>query len=225
LEDAPQGYSLPTQMLSLSELMPDDSELSLLLQDSRPNPEAHLSQSEQSQRLQATVLTVPPQYRLVLVLHDMEDLDTEQIAQVLGIKPGTVRVRLHRARLYVRRELAATEKRNRPAEAIGQISPRRSHKSAQARVRSQECREIFANLSEYLDGRIESTECDQMRRHIEACGPCVAFIQDLQQAIDRCRNADSPCAPEMGQRLRSLLTQEYLRMMGLPPAEKTSSPL
>jgi len=220
-----KGTHSPTQTLSLNELMPDDSELNLLLQDSRPTPEAHLSQSEQSQRLQAAVLTVPPQYRLVLVLHDMEDLDTEQIAQVLGIKPGTVRVRLHRARLYVRRELAATEKRNSIIEPVGNIPSGRSQKATPAKVRSQECREIFANLSEYLDGRIESQECDQMRQHIEDCRPCVAFIQDLRQAIDRCRQADSPCTPEMGQRLRSLLTQEYLRMMGRPPAEKTSSPL
>jgi RNA polymerase sigma-70 factor (ECF subfamily) len=49
-----------------------------------------------------------------------------------------------------------------------------------------QCREIFANLSEYLDGKLEPESCERMRRHIEACPACVAFIQDLKRAIDRC---------------------------------------
>ena len=57
------------------------------------------------------VLQLPPQYRLVLVLHDMEELDTEEVAAVLSLQPGTVRVRLHRARLMLRKEL---EKLQRP---------------------------------------------------------------------------------------------------------------
>ena len=52
------------------------------------------------------MLAVPPQYRMVLVLHDMEDLSTSEVAQILGIREGTVRVRLHRARLFVRQHLS-----------------------------------------------------------------------------------------------------------------------
>jgi RNA polymerase sigma-70 factor (ECF subfamily) len=36
----------------------------------------------------------------------MEELSTEETAQVLGITPGTVKVRLHRARLALREQLA-----------------------------------------------------------------------------------------------------------------------
>lgn len=217
-----KGVHAPTSTVSLNDLLPDASELEGLLRDAAPTPEALISTAEQSQRLQSAVMSIPPQYRLVLVLHDMEDLDTEQIAQVLGIKPGTVRVRLHRARLHVRRALAATEDRVQPHTPATPPAELRPSKRSSAVSRSRECREIFANLSEYLDGRIETPACDSMRKHIEGCRPCVAFIQDLRHAIDRCRNAESQCDAKVSLRLRSLLTQEYLRMVGLPEPQKNS---
>ena len=45
-------------------------------------------------------------YRLILVLHDMEELSDGDVAEITGLRPGTIRVRLHRARLFVRKELA-----------------------------------------------------------------------------------------------------------------------
>lgn len=45
---------------------------------------------------------LPERYRTVLLLRDIEDLDTEETATMLGITPGAVRVRLHRARQALR---------------------------------------------------------------------------------------------------------------------------
>jgi RNA polymerase sigma-70 factor (ECF subfamily) len=59
-----------------------------------------------------------------------------------------------------------------------------------------------------------------MRKHIEACPACVAFLRDLRVAIDRCRSLEVPCDSAVAPRLRSILTQEYLRLLGLPSAEK-----
>jgi len=59
-----------------------------------------------------------------------------------------------------------------------------------------------------------------MRQHIDACPACVAFLRDLRAAIDRCRSLEVPCDSAVAPRLRSILTQEYLRLMGLPSAEK-----
>jgi RNA polymerase sigma-70 factor (ECF subfamily) len=90
--------------------------------------------------------------------------------------------------------------------------------------RPAECRDLFANLSEYLDGRVEPLTCDQMRTHIEACPSCVAFLRDLRAAIDRCRSLEIPCDPAVAPRLRAILTREYLRMLVLP-TEKSSAVL
>jgi len=89
------------------------------------------------------------------------------------------------------------------------------------RQRPDECRELFAKLSEYLDGRVEPLTCEQMRSHIEACPSCVAFLRDLRSAIDRCRSLQLPRDPAITVRLLAILTREYLRMIVIPRVSKT----
>lgn len=203
--------------VSLEELMPDDAELALLLADPVASPEGKAIQAEQQELVQRAVLRIPLPLRLVLVLHDMEELSTEEVAQVLGLQAGTVRVRLHRARLAVRKEMrrrlqAAAVSPTRPEKA--RKSPRRaSHVVAR---RPAECRDLFSQLSEYVDGRVDPVTCEQMQQHIEGCPSCVAFLRDLQGAIERCRGLRVNCDPAVGKRLRSLLTREYLRLIGAP---------
>lgn len=96
----------PKQMLSLDELMPDEAEMARLLEDAAREPESNLLRGEQHRMLHQAILRIPAQLRIVIVLHDMEELTTEEVAQVLDLQPGTVRVRLHRARLSVRKELS-----------------------------------------------------------------------------------------------------------------------
>ena len=45
---------------------------------------------------------LPESYRTVLLLRDIEELDTEETAKQLEITPGAVKVRLHRARQALR---------------------------------------------------------------------------------------------------------------------------
>ncbi len=211
----------PKQMLSLNELMPDEVEMARLLEDAAREPESHLLRGEQHRLLHQAILRIPAQLRIVLVLHDMEELTTEEVAQILDLQPGTVRVRLHRARLSVRKELSrildasARRKHSKTEKAL----PRRSRRKPTKRP--VECSELFANLSEYLDGRVEPPSCDRMREHIDACPSCVAFLRDLRAAIDRCRSMKVACHPATAPRLRAILTREYLRMLGMPDPEKT----
>jgi RNA polymerase sigma-70 factor (ECF subfamily) len=93
---------------------------------------------------------------------------------------------------------------------------KRKTTKAKNRQRPAECRDLFANLSEYLDGRMEPLTCEQMREHIEACPSCVTFLRDLRAAIDRCRSLEIPCDPAVAPRLRAILTREYLRMLVMP---------
>ena len=221
-----KGASAPKHILSLDELMPDEAELGRLLLDAAAGPEANLLHAEQHHLLHQAVLRIPAQLRIVLVLHDMEELTTEQVAQILGLQPGTVRVRLHRARLAVRKEMNRTLDDAPELPARGKSAHK---KSKDVRVkdgsRPAECRELFSNLSEYLDGRVEPHTCEEMRGHIEACPACVAFLRDLRVAIDRCRSLEVPCDPAVAPRLRSILTQEYLRLLGIPSTEKNSAVL
>ena len=210
----------PAHLLSLDELMPDGEELGRLLADAGAGPESNLLAAEQHQMLHQAILRVPSTLRIVLVLHDMEELATEQVAQILSLQQGTVRIRLHRARLSVRKEMNQLL-REVPEGQNGAKPSARKLKVGKVKngQRPAECRDLFANLSEYLDGRVEPLTCEQMREHIEACPSCVAFLRDLRAAIDRCRSLEIPCDPAVAPRLRAILTREYLRMLVMQPAK------
>ena len=200
--------------LSLDELMPNGDELAHLLADAARTPEKNVLRAEAHDELHRAVLEIPTPLRLVLVLHDMEELSTEQVAQILDLQPGTVRVRLHRARLAVRQQL----------QRMRQAAPRKNGRTHTPRPsRPNSCRDLFANLSEYLDDRVEPKTCDEMREHIESCPSCVAFLRDLQTAIDRCRSLEAECPPQVATHLRALLTREYLRLIGAPNLKKSAA--
>lgn len=195
--------------VALEDLMPNDAELARLLASATATPEEQTLHQEDHQMVHAAVLELPPAYRMVLVLHDMEELDTDEVAAVLGLKPGTVRVRLHRARLLLRQEMDK-KLRGRQRKAHSENA---DTKPSAAGKRGPGCSEIFANLSEYMDGRLEPRTCDQMKTHIEACPACLAFIRDLKAAIDRSRALKISMESEMGQSLRRILAEEYLRLL------------
>jgi RNA polymerase sigma-70 factor (ECF subfamily) len=95
----------PKRELSLEELMPDRRELKQLSAASGINPERFAIRSEEAGMLREAIQKLPAPYRIVLVLRDMEGLTDEDVAEITGLRAGTVRVRLHRARLFVRKEL------------------------------------------------------------------------------------------------------------------------
>jgi RNA polymerase sigma-70 factor (ECF subfamily) len=64
-----------------------------------------LSRAETCAQVRACIDELPQPYREILLLRDIEELDTEQTAQHLGINPGAVKTRLHRARQALRTRL------------------------------------------------------------------------------------------------------------------------
>jgi RNA polymerase sigma-70 factor (ECF subfamily) len=186
--------------VSLDELMPDGRELGELV-SRMPGPEAAALNRESAEHLRQAVLEVPPAYRMVLVLHDMEELSTAEVAQITGLREGTVRVRLHRARLLVRRYLADIAKGVVPSSADPHAPPNES--------RPQRCRRLFAALSDYMDGVVDDAVCEEMGRHIEHCQPCQAFLASLQRAVAQCRLYSPKCDERRAEELRQELLQKY----------------
>jgi RNA polymerase sigma-70 factor (ECF subfamily) len=58
--------------------------------------------------VQRALLRVPDEFRAALVLHDVQDLPYEDIAEILGVPVGTVKSRLHRGRVALARALEGT---------------------------------------------------------------------------------------------------------------------
>jgi RNA polymerase sigma-70 factor (ECF subfamily) len=55
--------------------------------------------------VRAAIERLPESYRTVLVLRDLEDLDTSEVAELLGCTANAVKIRLHRARQALREQL------------------------------------------------------------------------------------------------------------------------
>jgi RNA polymerase sigma-70 factor (ECF subfamily) len=72
-------------------------------------PDHALEQAEQERRIQQALSRLSPEHRVVLVMKDMEGQKYEAMADVLGVPIGTIRSRLHRARLELREILEKTE--------------------------------------------------------------------------------------------------------------------
>jgi anti-sigma factor RsiW len=46
------------------------------------------------------------------------------------------------------------------------------------------CLEVFARLSEFLDGELPDCACQEIERHIADCPPCIDFVRSLRQSIE-----------------------------------------
>ena len=69
------------------------------------SPEEIVLRREYRDHLQQAILALPKPYRLVLILRDMEQLETREVAKVMGISEQTTKMRLHRARVFLRNAL------------------------------------------------------------------------------------------------------------------------
>jgi RNA polymerase sigma-70 factor (ECF subfamily) len=58
-----------------------------------------------SDRLRRALKALPPSYRMIVVLREMEGLSTREVASVAGISEANVKTRLHRARVMLRQAL------------------------------------------------------------------------------------------------------------------------
>jgi RNA polymerase sigma-70 factor, ECF subfamily len=67
--------------------------------------DARLLRQERAAQVQEALASLSPEHRTILVLREIEDCDYDEIASILSIPVGTVRSRLHRARLQLRERL------------------------------------------------------------------------------------------------------------------------
>jgi len=190
--------------VSLDELMPSQAELHELATGRDKSPEADVLREEEQVRLRQAIGKVPPLYRMVLVLHDMEGLGTSEVAGVTGLREGTVRVRLHRGRLLLRRELEML------AHAKN-LAPRVSHAHVHdgRKTRPARCRKMFAELSDYVDYLVADAHRRQMDQHLEECKPCVAFLDSLKSAVEKCQSYEPTCDMVRAEELRANLMKKY----------------
>lgn len=94
---------------SIEELLPafkDDGHARIEPRDFSPSALQQVESRETREFVRSCIDRLPDMYRVVLLLRDIEEMDTSEAAEILGVTEGVVKVRLHRARHALRRLLA-----------------------------------------------------------------------------------------------------------------------
>jgi RNA polymerase sigma-70 factor, ECF subfamily len=101
----------PAAFVALEEQRGPDgrnTQAAMQIADAAPPADARLIADASDRRLRAALQALPPAYRAILVLRDIEELTTREVAAITGYSEANVKQRVHRARLMLRRHLEAS---------------------------------------------------------------------------------------------------------------------
>ena len=196
----------PEHMLSLEELMPQPGHDGADVKSWEIDPERATLQGEFRDRLQQAIQALPTPYRPVLILRDMEELSTREVAEVMDLSEDTVKMRRHRARLRAKRAGQVSSPGGR-----GITMNAMKHKDRMGGRSRPSRREIFAALSEFLDGTLPVRTCRELERHLRSCKPCIVYLETLKKTIAACRAYRVPPAPLPSAEVREAIKRAIWR--------------
>lgn len=86
---------------------------------------------------------------------------------------------------------------------------------------SDDCKQIFATLSEYLDLELPPDACREMEAHLAGCPPCVEFAESLRKTVALCREYRVSEMPgPISQAAREQLMQAWKKAAGRERSDK-----
>ena len=174
----------PDQVISLDELLPfGEPEVALLPEDGPLEGEAL---EEARRQVEQEIAALPDESRLPLVLKEVIGLPVADVAAILGLTDGTVRTRLHRARLRIRRALESS------------LTPREIPPPAYSK---QVCLDLLQAKQEALDRGVEYEFPEGV-----VCERCAELFATLDLAHELCCESErGELPPELRERLTARL--------------------
>ena len=144
--------------------------------------------------IQAALDALPPDFRVAVVLCDLEQLSYEEIAATLGIKVGTVRSRIHRGRVLLRAGAGPPgpppSGRSLPPGGAPGMKPQ--HLSDEA-------------VAAFADGVLTGSARERAARHLGECRECAEAVRVQREATSVLRTAPAPALPtSLVDRLRTV---------------------
>lgn len=61
---------------------------------------------------------------------------------------------------------------------------------------SPDCQTVLVGISAYLDGELETTECEAIEHHCQTCARCAALVRGLRDTVGLCQQAATVPLPE-----------------------------
>lgn len=79
---------------------------------------------------------------------------------------------------------------------------------------TEDCKQIFATLSQYLDLELPPEACREMEAHLAGCPPCIEFADSLRKTVDLCREYQPSEMPgPISQAARARLQEAWQRAL------------
>lgn len=154
---------------SATEVMPFGNPRLADVPDDIQSPEAKRLRAEARDSVNDAISTLPPTFRIPVVLKDIAELSIEEIAGILGTKAATVKTRIHRGRLMLRAVLLEDTKRV-------PVPPPVYEKSM--------CIDLLRAKMEALDHGVPFPVQDEL-----ICDRCRKVFASLDLGFDACRHA------------------------------------
>jgi RNA polymerase sigma-70 factor (ECF subfamily) len=166
----------PRRLESLTDLLPvGESSIPEIVSEEDSPLDEHLKKEARDQ-VERALAELPVHLRLPLVLKDIAELSVAQVAEVLGIKKATVKTRVHRARLALRR-------------AMAEVLPKRTSPAPDHPQRV--CLDLLNAKQEALDRGAEFPIPKD-----ELCTRCQSLLSTLDLAHDVCSELSLAGLPE-----------------------------
>lgn len=161
-----RGYCLKARRKSVGEpAQLDELEAagSVSTSDTAPDMRAHAR--EIGDALQAAIVALPARLRETVILRDVEGLEGEEAARVLGIELPALKSRLHRGRAELRKHLGVL------LDPAAGAAP---------------CAELAREMREYSAADIDRATCTGIERHLAACPRCAERCVQLGKSASLC---------------------------------------
>ncbi len=157
----------PEEVVSLDEELPFGASRAARVATPDPGPLEEGLRREGERRVGEAIAVLPLEFRMPLVLKEIVGFSVAEVAGMLGLKPATVKTRLHRARLRLR-------------DALDEVLPRRE--LPPAAYSEQVCLDLLRAKQESLDRGTAFPETgDEV-----TCERCRAVFRSLDLASDLC---------------------------------------
>jgi RNA polymerase sigma-70 factor (ECF subfamily) len=178
----------PRAMVSFTSLLPTHEDDIPDVPAPQEGPLDAVVRQEAMEAVEDAIGTVPQSFRQPFVLKELADFSISEIADILGLKESTVRTRIHRARLLVRKGLA-------------QRLPKRQAPSAEHP--RPVCLDLLRSKQEALDRGVAFPLPEG-----ELCSRCQALFATLDLAHAVCADIARGALPD---RLRKVLEEDLLK--------------
>lgn len=149
--------------------------------------QAVVEQAETRAELEDALVRLPFIYRAAVVLHDIEGLTSNAIAELQGVGLPAVKQRLRRGRMMLVSALAGGKERREALEGV-----------------PLSCWEARREVSDYIDGELEAERRALLERHIASCPTCpplYAALVGVKAGLDGLRDPDTVIPPKLVERL------------------------